>query len=126
MSGVGVMRLLGWNGRTGDPVVIAYHGPGTADGSMLAAGVNELLPVDVESVGLYELGPTGARTLVRPVDGIAAIDVADSVLAGGLTRPGDPPWAPSPWLVVAVVLGAIGVLALAGLFVARRRRRIPT
>jgi hypothetical protein len=59
------------------------------------------------------------------VQGITAIDVADSVLAGGRTRPGRSPWAPSPsgWLVVEVVLGAACVLALAGLIVTRHRRR---
>ena len=126
MAGLSLMRLLGWYGPTGRPVVIGYHGDGPATGSLLGQGVDEVLSINLDSVGVYELAGTDPRTLVQRVPGITAIDVADSVLAGGRTRPGNPPRvdSPWPWLMVAVMVGATGALAVR--FVVRWRRRIQT
>jgi hypothetical protein len=114
MAGIGLLRVLGWNSRTGNPIVAGYHGPGTADGGMLSRGVDETLSIKVEAIGVYELPLVGGPvTLVQPVEGIAAIDVADRVIAGGQTRPGEPPWAPPLLLVIVAAAGAIIGLGLA-------------
>jgi hypothetical protein len=125
MSGVSLIRLLGWDSRTGKPVVAGYQADTTPDGGEFALGENTVTPDQVRRVGVYELAPTGVRTLLQPVDGISGIDVADIVTASGLTRPGKlPPTTPS-WVPAAVTLAAIvlGVLILLLLFRFRSRSR---
>ena len=123
MSGLSLMRLVGWYGPVGRPVVIGYHGDGEANGFGLVQGGDERLAFSLHSVGVYVITAAGPRALVEPVDGITAIDVAGSVLASGRTRPGNPPPMESPWLLAAVVIGG---LALAVRFLVQRLRRNPT
>lgn len=110
-----VIRLLGWDDRTGDPVVAGIDADqtvtdfGSADGSFDA--------LTVRRIGIYALGDQGSRTLLAPTDGITNLDVADALVIAGLTRPGHPPRSLPPIVVVPV---AAAVLLLAGFVVWRR------
>jgi hypothetical protein len=121
-SGLGLMRLLGWNARTGSPVVAGYHAAGTADGSSLGRGVDETLSIGVTAMGVYELTGGEPVARVQPVDGITMLDVADVAIAAGQTRPGEPPWAPPVLVVIALAASAVIGLGLAGCALMRRVR----
>jgi hypothetical protein len=115
-----VIRLLGWDGRTGDPVVVGIDADETVDN--FGYGGGSLDHIGVKQVGVYELGRTGVRTLLAPAAGITDLDVADSIVAAGLSRPGHPPRALSP-IELAGVVAAVAVLAALGVRLWWRRRR---
>jgi hypothetical protein len=119
LAGQSLMRLTGWNGVTGNPVVIGYDGDWTADGE-LGYGNNFALTDLTRRVGVYELQPGGARTLLRPAAGITGLDVADVVLAEGRTRVGHPPARPGAATWIAIGLA----VALAASLIVRRVRSV--
>ncbi len=110
-----LIRLVGWNGRTGYPVVVGYQADTTADAFN---GGSEVYLGQTHSVGVYEIGTGGIRTLLEAAS-VTNLDVADTVVAGGLTRPGHPPHVLSPAGLAAIVAAGLVVAA----FMAGRRRR---
>src|SRR5262249_30672640 len=66
LNGFSLVRLAGWDGRTGRPVVIANNSHNDVDRGFNTA------PEDILRVGVYELGHDNAdaRTLVSPRDGV--------------------------------------------------------
>jgi hypothetical protein len=113
LADMSVMRLTGWNGVTGNPVVVGYDGDWTADGE-LGYGNNFARSELIRRVGVYELEPGGTRTLLHPAAGITGIDVADVVLAEGVVRSGHPParFTAVSWIALALALALAGALLL--------------
>lgn len=58
-------------------------------------------------------------------DGAASVDVADSVLAAGATRAGDPPMLTSGFLLTAGTIAVVVIIVLLMAFVAIRIVRHP-
>jgi hypothetical protein len=106
-----VIRLLGWDSRTGHPVVVGFDADQTVED--FGYGGNPLDEAKIQRIGVYELDNGGFRTLLAPTEGITNLDVADSIVAAGLTRPGHPPRTLSPIGLTAVVLAALVLAALA-------------
>ncbi len=147
VDGVVAIRLLGWS-PAGEPVVVAYHplrpsdlDPGTrpvtfrtmppdasaVDQNGLAVDGIELLD-DVDTADVIALREGGApRTmLTSTANGAGSLDVADGVIAGGLTRPGDRPILTTNMvdgLIVVGIIVAIGAAPVVGLALLVRRRR---
>jgi hypothetical protein len=121
-AGLAGLRLMGWD-PTGAPVVVAYHpGAGAPDppsSSYALTGYG-----DVHSVGVLALSPGGGRprTVVAASPAVRSIDVADTVLATGRTRPGHPPrFGPLTPVGVVLLVAAAWVLVF---FWRRRTGRI--
>ncbi|WP_328477168.1 hypothetical protein OHA21_23815 [Actinoplanes sp. NBC_00393] len=120
VDGAYALRVLGWS--AGRPVAAEYT---AVDGTPPATFADEasrfgLTSQDhIQSVRLVELG-TG-RVLLESDSGAESIDVADAVLAGGATRPGDPMLVDADFLLLApiVLLGA-SIATLVTLSVWRR------
>ena len=126
LADMSLIRLTGWNGLTGNPVVIGYDGDSTADGE-LGWGDNHVHPELVRRIGVYELDPSGVRILLRPAAGVVGLDVADVVLAEGLVRPGHPParFTVVSWIALGVAVALAGALLLRRIRSVRRRDHGP-
>jgi hypothetical protein len=145
VDGVVAIRLMGWS-PGGEPVVVAYHplrpsdlDPGTrpvtfrttppdasgVDQNGLAVDGIELLD-DVDTADVIALRVGAPRTMLRSTaNGAGSLDVADGVIAGGLTRRGDPPLLTTNMVDGLVVVGivAIGATFVVGLVFLMRARR---
>jgi hypothetical protein len=115
LAQMSVIRLVGWDSLTGRPVVVGFDGVATPDGFTYGSPVLDLN--QIRRIGFYELGvgqgqladAGGFRTLLV-AEGITNLDVADSVVASGLTRPGYPPRALSPTGFGAIVVAGLVLL----------------
>jgi len=122
MTGMSLIRLLGWDARTGNPIVVGYEAAGAVDDE-LGYGGPVLLVDTVNRVGVYELSRSGApRTLVQPAAGVTGIDVADFVVTAAETRPGHPPAWLSPVGIAALGLAVLLIVGMAAWWLRRRRR----
>ncbi len=133
VDGVVGVRMLGWS-PSGKPVVVAYepsggpYDPGATPVSF--RGPNRLWGLedlnDVGSARVLALLPDGGSQVLCDAFGAESADAADDIVAGGLSRAGDPPLLTEPNLFIAVILTVLGIpLLLIGLLVVRvvRRRR---
>lgn len=125
VDGLVAIRLLGWS-PAGEPVVVAYHSLGPSDldpgtrpvtfrtaasdasgldqNGLAVDGIELLDDVDTADVVALREGRAPRIMLTSTTNGAGSLDVADGVIAGGLTRPGNP-----PLLTANAVDGAIAV-----------------
>jgi len=147
LDGVVAIRLLGWS-PTSEPVVVAYHplgpsdldpgnrpvtfrtGPPDASGvdqnGLAVDGIELLDDVDTADVVALREGRAPRTMLTSTATGAGSLDVADNVIAGGLTRPGDPPLLTANMVDAMVPVGilvAIAAAVVVGPLLLMRRRR---
>ncbi|MGC5028361.1 TolB family protein [Micromonospora sp. DT229] len=112
VSGVTAIRLLGW-AADGSARVVAYLPAPTAPGAFdrpldmeqrLAYG-----NVDTVQVLALDRGAESATILLTAPADVVAIDVAERVIQGGLTRAANPPLGVGPRLWYWAVVGTIAI-----------------
>jgi hypothetical protein len=146
VDGVVAVRILGWS-PAGGPVVTTYD-PGSAadlDPSYEVVDFRPHSDAGIDQTGAYMAGVEvldnvfGSRILVlastgppqvllaSSAGGAEAMDVADNVVAGGLSRPGHPPLTTFDHVVEAAMCAVaavlLGGLAVAIVLIVRGRRR---
>ncbi len=131
VDGVVGVRMLGWS-PSNRPVVVAYD-PVAADdldpgatpvsfrGPNRLSGLEDL--DDVESARVLALLPDSGSQLLSDAFGAESVDVADDVIADGVSRAGDPPLLTESHLIGGAVLTLLVLLIGAPLIWAVRRRQ---
>jgi hypothetical protein len=130
-DGAYAIRVLGRWGSVG-PAVERYEAESGTPVTLLDDddARDELIALDnVADVNIEVINGNGTiQTLLKSdTDGAETIDIANNVLAGATTRPGDPPLLTVLFLVksgiVAVALVLVAIVVFVILLVRRRRRR---
>ncbi len=147
VDGLVAIRLLGWS-PAGEPVVVAYHPLGPSDldpgtrpvtfrtaapdasgidqNGLAVDGIELLDDVDTADVVALREGRAPRIMLTSTANGAGSLDVADGVIAGGLTRPGDPPLltanAVDGAIAVAIIAAIAGSVLVGLVFLVRARR----
>ncbi|MEV6964001.1 hypothetical protein AB0M47_02720 [Hamadaea sp. NPDC051192] len=114
-SELAAVRLLGWIGP--QPVVAAYK----RARNTVTGGRPETHYQAVASVELWRLTDKDPEVLLTAPDNLMSIDISDSAIAGGLTRPADPPR--YGILTVLAVAGPLMIASVIGWVLLRRRIR---
>lgn len=110
-TGLTAVRLLGW--AAGRPVIAAFRKEPTAPVESTPVTAYQ----EIYNVEVWRLTEAGHDVLMTTPHNMMSIDIADEVITGGRTRPGDPPR--------FGVLTVTGVIILAGglAWAVRRTRR---
>jgi hypothetical protein len=127
LDGVVAVRMLGWS-PSDRPVVVAYDpvapknlDPGATPVSF--RGPNRLSGLedldDVKAARVLALRLDGGSQLLSDAFGAESVDVADDVIAGGVSRAGDPPLLTESHLIEAVLAMLVLLVLLIGALVIR-------